>query len=455
MSLALEAVKGQRVVTPEGVRPAIVWIEGGRILAVENYAREPSGPTVIEAEGRVVSAGMVDAHVHVNEPGRTEWEGFDTATRAAAAGGITTLIDMPLNAIPATTTVEALEAKRAAARDQCRVDVGFWGGVVPGNRDELADLAAAGVCGFKAFLVDSGVAEFPSIAVEELAAVAPTLAATGLPLLVHAEAPGVIAAAGRATQRGDGRRYADYLASRPPEAEVHAVEALLEIAEASGLRLHIVHLTTVQPLESIAEARARGVRVTVETCPHYLTFAAEEIEDGATEFKCAPPIRPWAEREALWKALVAGDIDLVASDHSPSPPALKQPESGDFFAAWGGIASLQLLLPAVWTEAQRHTIGPRRLAAWLAERPAELAGLSDRKGSLAPGQDADLVIWDSASSLVVNPARLEHRHQVTPYAGRRLFGVVEATILRGDLIYAEGRVLGAPSGSLIRPATRT
>lgn len=451
MTRALEAVKGQQVVTPEGVRPATLWLEAGRIVASEGYQRQPSGPTVIDAEDRVVAAGLIDPHVHINEPGRTSWEGFDTATRAAAAGGITTLIDMPFNAIPATTTVEALEAKRSLAQRKSWVDVGFWGGIVPGNEGEIAGLAEAGVCGFMALLVDSGVEEFAASAVEELRAVAPAIAATGLPLLVHCEDPEVIVASGGPVARADRRRYASYLASRPPEAEAKAIEALLEIAGETELRLHIVHLTTGMPLPAIAEARSRGLEVTVETCPHYLTFVAEEIEDGATQFKCTPPIRPWAEREKLWEALLAGAIDFVASDHSPSPPDLAAPEEGDFFAARGGIPSLQLLLPAVWTEAERHHVDLVRLSRWLAEGAAALAGLGKRKSLLAPGWDADIVIWDAASSLVVNPARLEHRHQLTPYAGRRLFGVVEATILGGDLIYAEGRSLGEPCGNPVRP----
>jgi len=452
MTRALEAVKGQRVVTPEGVRPATLWVEAGQIVASEDYRRQPSGPAVIDAEDRVVSPGLVDTHVHISEPGRTEWEGFDTATRAAAAGGITTLVDMPLNSIPATTTVEALEAKRGLAAPKSWVDIGFWGGVVPGNEADIAGLAEAGVCGFKALLVDSGAGEFEAMPIETLRAVAPKIAATGLPLLVHAEDPQLIAAAGEAAAEGDRRSYATYLASRPPGAERAAVEAVLEVAGETGLRVHIVHLATDEALPSIAQARAAGLPVSVETCPHYLTFVAEEIEDGATQFKCVPPIRAWAERERLWEALIGGEIDLVASDHCPSPPSLKKQEEGDFIAAWGGISSLQLLLPAVWTEAERRNVGPGRLARWLAETPAELAGLSAHKGRLTPGWDADIVIWDSASSLVVNPARLEHRHQLTPYADRRLFGVVEATILGGDLIYAEGRSLGKPSGTLVSPS---
>jgi allantoinase len=459
------------VVIAGSVRPATVWLEGGRIVAVEPWEDAPAGPGVLDAGDLVVLPGLVDVHVHVNEPGRTEWEGFETATRAAAAGGVTTLVDMPLNAIPATTTAAALATKRTAAGGRCRVDVGFWGGLVPANTDggglgEVAALIDAGVLGFKAFLVDSGVEEFPAATLDGLRRAATRLAAAGVPLLVHAEDPGVIARCAQATPR-DGaatRSYAAYLASRPPEAEVEAIRGLLEICrgqrETGGppLRLHVVHLSTAAALPLLDAARRDGLAVTVETCPHYLTFAAEEIPDGATEHKCAPPIRGAAEREALWRALVAGAIDLVASDHSPCPPAMKARGGGGFFDCWGGIASLQLLLPAVWTGARARGASASDLARWLSERPAALAGLAGRKGAIAAGRDADLVIWDPEASFEVEPARLEHRHPVTPYARRRLDGVVRATLVRGELVYdaRDGRAgdageqfPGAPRGELL------
>jgi allantoinase len=393
---------------------------------------------------------VVDSHVHVDEPGRTEWEGFESATRAAAAGGVTTLVDMPLNSVPATTTAAGLTAKREAAAGQCRVDVGLWGGLVPANlppagaAGQIEALAAAGVLGFKAFLVDSGVEEFPAAPIDGLRRAAPLLAAAGLPLLVHAEDPEVIAGAAVHTPVDRGvRRYAAYLASRPPAAETEAIRALLGLcrelpAAAPALRLHVVHLATGDALPLFAAARQEGLAVTAETCPHYLTFAAEEIPDGATEYKCAPPIRGATERDRLWRALLDGAIDLVASDHSPCPPAMKCPAEGDFFAAWGGIASLQLLLPAMWTAARARGATPAELARWLSERPAALAGLDGRKGAVATGRDADLVVWDPDASFVVDPLRLEHRHPVTPYAGRTLYGAVAATVLRGELVY-DGR----------------
>lgn len=454
-AIALHALRSRRVVTPAEVGPATVLIEGGRIAAVGPWAEVPAGPGVLDAGELVVSPGVVDPHVHVDEPGRTEWEGFESATRAAAAGGVTTLVDMPLNCVPATTTAAALAAKRAAASGKCRVDVGFWGGLVPGNTGpggsgDVGELIAAGVLGFKAFLIDSGVEEFPATSFDGLRRVAPVLAEAGLPLLVHAEDPEVIAAAGAATPVDDGvRRYAAYLASRPAAAEVEAIRGLLELcrerpADGPPLRLHVVHLATGEALPLFADARGDGLAVTVETCPHYLTFAAEEIADGATEFKCAPPIRGAAERDRLWRALADGAIDLVSSDHSPCPPAMKRRAEGDFFAAWGGIASLQLLLPAVWTGARARGVGLEQLARWLSERPAGLAGLSGRKGAIAPGHDADLVIWDPDATFTVEPERLEHRHPITPYAGRELFGVVAATVLRGELVY-DARDADAPA----------
>ncbi len=448
---SIETVQGQRVVTPEGVRPATVRIEAGRIAAVENYQSQLTGLGVIDAEDRVVSPGLVDSHVHINQPGRTEWEGFETATRAAAAGGVTTLVDMPLNAIPATTTVEALRIKRDAAQSNCWVDVGFWAGVVPGNLGEISALAETGVCGFKAFLVDSGVPEFEAIDLQELRVAAATIASIGLPLLVHSEHLDEILAPADDLALEDRRRYLRYMQSRPAIAEVQAIEALIAIAEATGVRLHIVHLATGKALPTINAARQRGVAITVESCPHYLTFAAEEIGDGQTLFKCAPPIREAGEREQLWQGLLNQEIDLIATDHSPSPPELKDMDGGDFFNAWGGISSLQLLLPAVWTEAKRRGADLSHLVQWLSTKPASLAGLSRRKGQFAVGFDADLVVWDDEASQVVDPAQLEHRHKITPYAGRELSGVVEATVLRGQLVYSEGQFLEEPHGALLTP----
>jgi allantoinase len=378
----------------------------------------------------VLLPGLVDTHVHVNEPGRTEWEGFATATRAAAAGGVTTIVDMPLNSLPPTVSVDALETKRRAAGGQCFVDVGFWGGAVPGNTGELPKLHAAGVFGFKCFLVDSGVAEFPPL---DAAGLDAALDAVDALFVVHAEDPGEIRAAPASP------RYPDFLASRPPAAETNAVAWVLRAARRAGARIHILHLSSSAVLPMLRAARRDGVRVTAETCPHYLSLSAEDVPDGATEYKCCPPIRDAANRDALWEGLATGAIDCVVSDHSPCTPQLK---AGDFSTAWGGIASVQLGLPVVWTQARRRGYGLADLVRWMAMRPAQLAGLT-RKGRIAVGCDADLVAFAPDATFTVEPHLLRHRHPVTPYAGRRLDGVVRATWLRGRVVddIPRGRLL--------------
>jgi allantoinase len=426
-----------RVVFPDGVRPATIHIQDGRIARVEEGG---SGDLVI-------SPGIVDTHVHVNEPGRTEWEGFDTATRAAAAGGVTTIVDMPLNSIPATTTAAALEAKRSAARGKCHVDVAFWGGVVPGNAGDLDALVDAGVRGFKCFLTPSGVDEFENVGEKHLREAMPIIAKRGVSLLVHAESPAAIERSAEASRYLSG--YAGYLATRPPEAEVEAIRMMARLAKAFGTRVHIVHVASAEAADEVARAKAEGVRITAETCPHYLTFAAEEIPAGATEYKCAPPIREARHRDALWGALERGTLDFVATDHSPAPPALKCP--GDFMKAWGGIASLELSLSAVWTHlrASGASAGQAALARWLSEAPARLAGLDDRKGRIAPGFDADLIVWNPDAETTVDASRLQQRHKLTPYAGRRFRGVVHSTFVRGERVWGDGRLVRAGSGQLL------
>lgn len=419
-------LRSRRVVTPDGERPAAVAVAGGRVAAVEAYdARLPAG-TDTDLGPVALLPGLVDTHVHVNEPGRTEWEGFATATRAAAAGGVTTIVDMPLNSLPPTVTAGALAVKRAAAAGRCHVDVGFWGGAIPGNVAELPTLHAAGVFGFKAFLADSGVPEFPPLDAVGLAAALATVDAL---FVVHAEDPGEL------SQVPPSRAYPDFLASRPAGAEVAAVRAALSalrtaVAGGRRTRLHILHLSAADAVAPLVAARATGLPVSAETCPHYLTLCAEQVPAGATAFKCCPPIRGRANQDALWAALATGAIDCVVSDHSPCPPALKRPEEGDFAAAWGGIASLQLGLPVVWTAARRRGHRLADVVRWMAQRPAELVGLAG-KGRIAPGCDADLVAFDADGGFTVDPRRLHHRHPVTPYAGRALVGVVRATWLRG------------------------
>jgi allantoinase len=443
-------IHGHRVITPEGERPAAIHIRDGTIKAISAFDDIPSGVPVHEAGRSIVMPGLVDTHVHINEPGRTEWEGFLSATQAAAAGGVTTLIEMPLNSIPATTTAAGYREKIAAAAGKLCVDVGFWGGVVPGNVAEIRPLWEAGVFGFKCFLIESGVEEFPYVTESDLRAALPDLAALGAPLLAHAELPAPIEAAIKTLVPGQpAQRYATWLASRPRKAENEAIAMLLRLAADFHARIHIVHLSSSDAIPQLRQAKSEGVRVSVESCPHYLTFTSEEITDGATEFKCAPPIRENENREKLWSALFDGTIDLIASDHSPCPPAMKLREEGNFLRAWGGIASLQLSLPAVWTQARSRGYAFIDIARWMCAAPARLAGLDKRKGALAPGRDADVVIWNPDATFIVDPARLHHRHKLTPYAGREVAGAVETTFLRGQKIFDKGALASPPMGRVL------
>jgi allantoinase len=448
-------VRSTRVVFPDGQRPAAIHVENGIITHVGAPDAVADRSELIDVGDLVVSPGLVDTHVHINEPGRTEWEGFDTATRAAAAGGVTTLVDMPLNSIPATTTVAALEAKRAAARGNFHVDVGFWGGVVPGNDGDLQALADAGARGFKCFLVPSGVDEFPCVEEADLRRALPVLARRDLPLLVHAELPQYLR---DWPTRTTHPTYRAYLSTRPPEAEVQAIRLVARLAREFGVRTHIVHVAADEAVAEIEHAKADDAPVTAETCPHYLTFAAADIPDGATEFKCAPPIRDSSHREALWEGLRRGVLDLIATDHSPAPPEMKCP--GDFLRAWGGIASLELSLAAVWTAVERPFQGRDRgakspalhrrvLAHWMSERPAALAGLGHRKGRIAKGLDADLVVWDPDAEFAVDAARLQQRHKLTPYANRRLRGRVVTTFVRGERVWDRQSIVSPSTGCLV------
>ncbi|MDO0924979.1 allantoinase AllB [Streptomyces sp. TG1A-8] len=441
MSDAELVLRSTRVVTPRGTRAATVAVSAGTITAVLPYdAAVPATARLEDVGDHVLLPGLVDTHVHVNDPGRTEWEGFWTATRAAAAGGITTLIDMPLNSLPPTTTVGNLRTKREAAAGRVHVDVGFWGGALPDNTEHLRPLHDAGVFGFKAFLSPSGVEEFPHLDRAQLARTLSGTTGFGGLLIVHAEDPHYLAAA---PQRG-GPRYADFLASRPRSAEDTAVAALVAEAGRLGARVHILHLSSSDALPLIAAARAEGVRVTVETCPHYLTLTAEEVPDGASEFKCCPPIREAANQDLLWRALADGTIDCVVTDHSPSTADLK---TGDFATAWGGISGLQLSLSAVWTEARRRGHGLEDVVRWMSARTAALAGLG-RKGAIEAGRDADFAVLAPDETFTVDPAGLQHRNRVTAYAGRTLYGVVKSTWLRGERIAGDGGFT-EPKGTLL------
>lgn len=441
-------LQSQRVVTPQGVRPAAIQIEKGKIQAVWHPQHKPDGFFTHDVGSLVVSPGLVDPHVHINEPGRTDWEGFATATRAAARGGITTVVDMPLNSSPVTTKVAAFEEKLAAAEGQCHIDVGFWGGVVPGNEKELVPLMEAGVLGFKAFLCHSGIDDFPNVSLEDLDDAMPILAEMGFPLLAHAEW------VGEGPTDGDPRVYDTWLRSRPKAWEDEAIRLLIERCREYGGLVHIVHLSSAEALPMLANARSEGYPVTVETAPHYLVFHAEAIPDGATAYKCAPPIREKANQDQLWEALGQGLIDFVATDHSPAPPGLKQIESGDFMQAWGGIASLQFLLPAVWTFARQRGFSIAEVSEWLSTRPAKLMGRGGSKGTIAPGYDADFVVWDPEASFRMTPDLIEHRHKLTPYLDMTLSGVVDTTFLRGEKVFHRGQFLDTPTGRLLRHRQR-
>jgi allantoinase len=434
----VQALTSSRVVLPGKIGAFAVLVEEERIVGVVPRQEIPHKVQVTDFGDLAILPGLVDSHVHINEPGRTEWEGFRTATRAAAAGGYTMLADMPLNCVPATTSPKALEAKRRAAQGQCQVDWAAWGGLVSDNLEQITALASAGVCGFKCFLIHPGIDEFTMVNEGDLRAALPTLKKAGLPLLVHAELPGPIDSVARNLMQVDWCAYETYLKSRPDEAELSAIELLIRLCEESGCPIHVVHLSTAKALGMLRNARRRGLPITVETCPHYLHLCSEEILSGATLNKCAPPIRNRENREALWQGLREGIIDLVATDHSPCPPAMKQLERGDFRSAWGGIPSVSLALSLMWTEASCRGFSLVDIARWMAEGPAQLAGVEERKGRLAAGFDADMVVFDSQAEWTLTPAELHYRHPLSPYLGQRLTGKVLMTFLRGECVYKQG-----------------
>lgn len=438
-------IRAQRVVLPDEIGPRSIHIRQERIVDVAAYDDVGGDREIVEVNDEsVVMPGLVDTHVHINAPGRSNWEGFRTATLAAAAGGVTTLIDMPLNSIPPTTTLAGFMTKLDHARHYCWVDVGFWGGVVPGNTAELAPMFARGVVGFKCFLVPSGVDEFEHVTEEHLREAMPELARLDALLIVHAELPGPIK-----TGDDSARDYQTFLESRPRAAENEAIELMIRLSREFNTRVHIVHLSSADAVPMLRQAQSEGVRITAETCPHYLHFAAEAIPAGATEFKCCPPIREQLNREKLWEGVADGTIGLIVSDHSPCPGEMKLRESGDFMRAWGGIASLQLRLPVIWTQARRRGFSLLDVTRWLCANPAQQVSLESQKGAIAVGNDADIVIWNPDAQFTVTAATLQHRHKITPYDGEPLNGVVQKTFVRGQKIYDVGHFIEYPLGQIL------
>jgi allantoinase len=437
------AILSNRTITPGGIKKAAVLIKDGRIADVVSELPEGDFP-VTDVGDHVLMPGIVDPHVHINEPGRTEWEGFDTATKAAIAGGITSLVEMPLNASPVTTTAKAFDEKEKATEGKLHTNCGFWGGVIPGNEKDIEPLIEKGVLGFKAFLIDSGIDEFPNVTEDDLRKVMPVIAKHGLPLLVHCE----LSNDQQPVTRNQQRLYSNYLASRPKKWEDDAIAMMIRLCEEFNCKTHIVHLSSADSLGQIVTAKKRGLPLTVETCQHYLYFNAEAIKDGQTEFKCAPPIREKENNEKLWLALKDGIIDFVATDHSPAPPEMKELVSGDFMKAWGGISSVQFALPVLWTAAKKHDCDLTEIAKWLCEKPALLPQLKT-KGKIARGYDADFVVWNPEEKFVVKANMIQHRHKITPYLNEELFGVVEQTWLRGEKVFDGGKFLHLNKGKVL------
>ena len=440
----MKVIHSKRVVLQAGIKEAFVSIANGIITAVENSLPDIAGYELVELNNQLLMPGVIDPHVHINEPGRTDWEGFDTATKAAIAGGITTLIDMPLNSTPVTTTVKAFEQKLAATKNKLHTNVGFWGGIIPGNDNEIEGLIKKGVLGFKAFLTHSGIDEFPNATEQDLRKVMPVIAKHGLPLLVHCELTDNI---DRSTQNVTA--YSNYLNTRPKKWEDDAIALMIKLCEEFECRVHIVHLSTANSIEQIRLAKEKGLSITVETGQHYLYFNAENIADSQTQFKCAPPIRDKENNDLLWLALKSGIIDFVATDHSPSTPDLKELQSGNFVKAWGGIASLQFALPILWTAAKKRAYTISEVVKLLCENPAKIIGKQSSKGKIAKGYDADLVVFNEDERFTVTEKMIQHKHKTTPYLNEELYGVAEQTYIAGKRVYNKGVFEELNAGKLI------
>lgn len=446
------AIHSKRVITEKTTVDATICISNGKIKDIINGSLQNFQGELIDVGNDVVMPGIIDPHVHINEPGRTEWEGFETATSAAAAGGITTLIEMPLNASPVTTTAKAFDEKVAAAKNKLYTNCGFWGGVIPGNANEIEKLIDKGVFGFKAFLTHSGVDEFPNVSEEDLRKVMPIIARHQLPLLVHCEleSPGATTIPDKKQTGVINKSYQNYLSSRPKKWEDDAIALMIRLCEEYNCKVHIVHLSSSNSIDPIAKAKQKGLPLTVETAQHYLFFNAEEIADGATQFKCAPPIREKENNDLLWQALKDGIIDFVATDHSPATPALKETQSGDFMKAWGGIASLQFALPVLWSAAKARNCSVNDIAKWLSANPAKLIGLGNKKGQIAIDYDADVAIWNDEKEFIVTEEMVHHKHKISPYLHGRLCGYVEQAYLAGANIFKDGKFIGAKTGKILR-----
>ena len=447
----------KRTVLPEGIEEAFVLITDGKIIDVLKGLPNSQNYQLVELGNKLLMPGVIDPHVHINEPGRTEWEGFDTATKAALAGGITTIVDMPLNSSPVTISVKCLEEKIAATyfnklTTKLHTNVGFWGGIIPGNENEIEGLIKKGVLGFKAFLTHSGIDDFPNVTEDDLRKAMPIIAKYNLPLLAHCE---LTTDDGQLTTDNEQQEprndsYKNYLNSRPKKWEDDAVALMIKLCEEFNCRVHIVHLSSADSIEQIIKAKQQGLPITVETGQHYLFFNAEEIKDGQTQFKCAPPIREKENNDKLWQALKDGIIDFVATDHSPATPDLKEIESGNFMKAWGGIASIQFALPVLWTAAKKRNCTFNDMARWLCERPAMLIGKSTSKGKIAKGFDADLIVVDDKKSFTVAEPIIQHKHKITPYLDEELFGVVEQTYIGGVKVFDNGNFIQLNRGAIMR-----